>query len=446
MLGAVQLPEDLGKHTVRGAVRGGLAGRREGASAISRRTASTPSRRPTPTRRSSWRSTTAAGRASPSTCVRASASAAASPRSRSSSSAPRTPPSTHTATEELGQNALVIRVQPDEGVTVRFGSKVPGTSMEIRDVTMDFAYGESFTESSPEAYERLHPRRPARRREPLPAPPRRSSCPGRSSTRSRSTGTSTASPRSTRPAPGVPSRRTRCSHETDGAGVGHEDRPHGHHGQQDQQGAGAGPPRHRHPGRRHGAHPRHRHRRGERLRRAEGRQRGVPRAPLAHPGRHQARLRRSPRDRAKARLDAEVRVGADAGTGETVVLRLYGDWSRPRPVGGAAAAAAGRPGGRLVAGGRARAIPAKDPLGALAQRRVTDTLRRRAAASHELAARAETYAPGDTDLSWTRITPVALDARRRPGPGRCEVTSADVEGEEFNPSCRAAGACGWRTG
>jgi glucose-6-phosphate 1-dehydrogenase len=61
----------------------------------------------------------------------------------------------HTATEELGQNAMVIRVQPDEGMTVRFGSKVPGTSMEIRDVSMDFAYGESFTESSPEAYERL---------------------------------------------------------------------------------------------------------------------------------------------------------------------------------------------------------------------------------------------------------------------------------------------------
>ncbi|MGW7247108.1 glucose-6-phosphate dehydrogenase [Streptomyces decoyicus] len=64
-------------------------------------------------------------------------------------------PFDRTATEELGQNALVIRVQPDEGVTVRFGSKVPGTSMEVRDVSMDFAYGESFTESSPEAYERL---------------------------------------------------------------------------------------------------------------------------------------------------------------------------------------------------------------------------------------------------------------------------------------------------
>ncbi len=38
---------------------------------------------------------------------------------------------------------------------MRFGSKVPGTSMEIRDVNMDFAYGGSFTEDSPEAYERL---------------------------------------------------------------------------------------------------------------------------------------------------------------------------------------------------------------------------------------------------------------------------------------------------
>jgi glucose-6-phosphate 1-dehydrogenase len=59
------------------------------------------------------------------------------------------------ATEELTHNALVIRIQPDEGMTIRFGSKVPGTAMEIRDVNMDFAYGGSFTESSAEAYERL---------------------------------------------------------------------------------------------------------------------------------------------------------------------------------------------------------------------------------------------------------------------------------------------------
>ncbi|MBM9466212.1 glucose-6-phosphate dehydrogenase [Nakamurella leprariae] len=58
-------------------------------------------------------------------------------------------------TAELGSNALVIRVQPDEGITIRFGSKVPGPAMEVRDVSMDFSYGQSFTEASPEAYERL---------------------------------------------------------------------------------------------------------------------------------------------------------------------------------------------------------------------------------------------------------------------------------------------------
>jgi glucose-6-phosphate 1-dehydrogenase len=57
--------------------------------------------------------------------------------------------------EMLGPNQLVIRVQPDEGVTLKFGSKVPGTTMEVRDITMDFQYGEAFTDSSPEAYERL---------------------------------------------------------------------------------------------------------------------------------------------------------------------------------------------------------------------------------------------------------------------------------------------------
>ena len=60
-----------------------------------------------------------------------------------------------TDTAELGNNQLVIRVQPDEGITLRFGSKSPGSAMEIREVSMDFLYGTAFTESSPEAYERL---------------------------------------------------------------------------------------------------------------------------------------------------------------------------------------------------------------------------------------------------------------------------------------------------
>ena len=55
----------------------------------------------------------------------------------------------------LDPNALVVRIQPDEGVTLRFGAKAPGTAMEIRQVSMDFGYGNAFTQSSPEAYERL---------------------------------------------------------------------------------------------------------------------------------------------------------------------------------------------------------------------------------------------------------------------------------------------------
>ncbi len=65
-------------------------------------------------------------------------------------------PFARTAVQELSQNAFVFRIQPDEGITVRFGSKVPDTtSIQVRDVTMDFQYGDSFVDTSPEAYERL---------------------------------------------------------------------------------------------------------------------------------------------------------------------------------------------------------------------------------------------------------------------------------------------------
>ena len=68
--------------------------------------------------------------------------------------APPLPFST-TGGAEPGNNALVIRIQPDEGASLQFNAKVPGSAMEVRDVTMDFGYGHSFTEASPEAYERL---------------------------------------------------------------------------------------------------------------------------------------------------------------------------------------------------------------------------------------------------------------------------------------------------
>ncbi len=52
-------------------------------------------------------------------------------------------------------NALVLRIQPREGITMSFNAKVPGPAVEPRLVTMDFAYGEAFGDELPEAYERL---------------------------------------------------------------------------------------------------------------------------------------------------------------------------------------------------------------------------------------------------------------------------------------------------
>ena len=58
-------------------------------------------------------------------------------------------------TESLEENSLVIRIQPDEGITLKFDSKVPGQQTRIRSVNMDFRYGASFGVQLAEAYERL---------------------------------------------------------------------------------------------------------------------------------------------------------------------------------------------------------------------------------------------------------------------------------------------------
>ncbi|MFE3037112.1 glucose-6-phosphate dehydrogenase assembly protein OpcA [Streptomyces canus] len=145
------------------------------------------------------------------------------------------------------------------------------------------------------------------------------------------------------------------------------------------------------------------------------------------------RVSRSPRDRTQSRLDAELRVGADAGTGETVVLRLYGEivdhaQSVVLPL--------LLPDAPVVVWWPVDAPldPAGDPLGALAQRRVTDTYSSEQPV-RELTARADTYTPGDTDLSWTRITPWRSMLAAALDQVTCEVAAVEVEGEEFNPSC-----------
>ncbi|MEU3027187.1 glucose-6-phosphate dehydrogenase assembly protein OpcA [Streptomyces incarnatus] len=141
---------------------------------------------------------------------------------------------------------------------------------------------------------------------------------------------------------------------------------------------------------------------------------------------------RTLRDRTHSRLDAEVRVGSEAGTGETVVLRTYGEVSDHA---GSVVLPLLLPDAPVVVWWPVDAPdnPSKDQLGALAQRRITDLY----AVERPMAvlnARARNYAPGDTDLAWTRLTlwrsmlAAALDQ------ARAKVTSAAVEAEADNPS------------
>src|SRR3990172_1930981 len=59
------------------------------------------------------------------------------------------------ASGQIEPNSLIVRIQPDEGISLKFGAKLPGQLMQIRPVSMDFQYGTSFGKKSPEAYERL---------------------------------------------------------------------------------------------------------------------------------------------------------------------------------------------------------------------------------------------------------------------------------------------------
>ena len=65
------------------------------------------------------------------------------------------PPFEELAAEGLRPNVLIVQVQPDEGVSLAIGAKVPGQGMTIRTVHMDFLYGGAFRTGLPEAYERL---------------------------------------------------------------------------------------------------------------------------------------------------------------------------------------------------------------------------------------------------------------------------------------------------
>ena len=141
---------------------------------------------------------------------------------------------------------------------------------------------------------------------------------------------------------------------------------------------------------------------------------------------------RTPRDRTNSHLDAEVRVGADAGTGETVVLRTYGEVSDHAD---SVVLPLLLPDAPVVVWwpGDAPEIPAKDPLGALAQRRITD-LYSATNPLEALDARARAYAPGDTDLAWTRLTPWRSMLAAALDQSKSKITSGAVESEADNPA------------
>jgi glucose-6-phosphate 1-dehydrogenase len=64
-------------------------------------------------------------------------------------------PFTMGAAEHLEANSLVLRIQPDEGISLRFGAKAPSPTVAISTVNMDFLYGSAFLHDVPEAYETL---------------------------------------------------------------------------------------------------------------------------------------------------------------------------------------------------------------------------------------------------------------------------------------------------
>ncbi|MFI6407170.1 glucose-6-phosphate dehydrogenase assembly protein OpcA [Streptomyces sp. NPDC050548] len=144
------------------------------------------------------------------------------------------------------------------------------------------------------------------------------------------------------------------------------------------------------------------------------------------------RVSRSPRDRTQSRLDAEVRVGADAGSGETVVLRLYGEVSDHAQ---SVVLPLLLPDAPVVVWWSVDAPrdPSADPLGALSQRRVTDSYAAEKPVD-ELRSRAESYQPGDTDLAWARITPWRSMLAAALDQVSTEIVSVEVAGEESNPS------------
>jgi glucose-6-phosphate dehydrogenase assembly protein OpcA len=137
--------------------------------------------------------------------------------------------------------------------------------------------------------------------------------------------------------------------------------------------------------------------------------------------------------RGTSRLDAQIRVGGDAGASEVIVLRLYGPLAEH---GSSLIVPLLLPDAPIVVWwpGIAPEVPAADRIGRMAQRRITDVAQARNPI-RALTQLAGANAPGDTDLAWSRITRWrALLAAALDQPPYEDVTKAVVTGASDSPS------------
>jgi glucose-6-phosphate dehydrogenase assembly protein OpcA len=149
-----------------------------------------------------------------------------------------------------------------------------------------------------------------------------------------------------------------------------------------------------------------------------------------HPSRVIGVIRRT--NRGAAKLDAEIRIG-DGTSGEQVLLRMHGELANHAE---SVVLPLLLPDSPTVIWwpGKAPNDPATDPLGALAQRRITDAAALDRGRAASMLTQAANYAPGNTDLSWTRITPwrALLAAALDQYPAK--IMSGVVSAERANPS------------
>jgi glucose-6-phosphate dehydrogenase assembly protein OpcA len=139
------------------------------------------------------------------------------------------------------------------------------------------------------------------------------------------------------------------------------------------------------------------------------------------------------------RLDAEVTIGGRLGPGESVVLRMYGRLALHAESVTLPLLAPDAPVVTWWHGDAPQKI-AYDPLGVFAERRITD-VSRMADPSAALQQRAEDFAPGDTDLAWTRLTPWRAALASAFDSGSHKAISATVHGGRNEPSSRLL--AGW---